>query len=99
MAFKAARNLFRDFLRLPNKVRSYILQDNVRGAFRFDRNGADYIVDGCQTIVKPGIKTKSDRIGSHQQIRLHRYIRRLSRLILSENRFCHLYGKLFVIIN
>lgn len=93
MAFKAARNLFRDFLRLPNKVRSYILQDNVRGAFRFDRNGADYVVDGCQTIVKPGIKTKSDRIGSHQQIRLHRYIRRLSRLILSENRFCHLYAK------
>ena len=96
MAFKAARNLFRDFLRLPDKVKSYILQDNVRSVLRFDRNGADHIFDGCQTIVKPGIKAKGDKIGSHQQIRFYRYIRRFSRLIVPENRFCHLFGKLFV---
>ena len=96
MAFKAARTLFRDFVRLPSKVKSYILQEQekLRNAFRFDRNGVDYIFDGGQNIVRPGARTQYETVGHHQQFHLYRYIKTLSRLILPGNRFCHLFGKL-----
>ena len=92
MAFKAVRNLFRDFVRLPQRIKTYALQEqeNLRNALKVDQNGLT-IFDGG---VRPtGAIQKCQEIERQRQIFLNRYIRKFSRLFFRGNQNYSLLGK------
>ena len=85
MAFKAARSIFRDFVRVQNKFKNYVLQEqeNITNVLKCERKS----FDSRQNTGRPCYEKSPGR-----QAFVYHYIKKISKLLLPGNRHFYPFG-------